>query len=394
MATEVRVPQLGESVVDAVVGTWLKQEGQPVAVGEPLVELETDKVNVEVSAEEAGVLQQILKPEGETVGVGEVIATIAAGAAVAAQPQAAQPAAQQASPQPAEQAAAAVAPAGAFPPPAENVAAAPPGVPSPAGGAVPAAEPAGSLRASPAVRRLAEEHGIDLGQVAGTGENGRVSRDDVMRHVLSRQQPAAAAPAAAPTPAPAPAARPGTAPVPAMPQLELPEVLSQTNHQREERVRMSRRRQTIAQRLQSVQLEAAMLTTFNEVDMQAVMDLRKRWRDIFKERHGVSLGYMSFFTKAVVGALKAFPYLNAEIQGNEFVLKHYYDIGIAVGTDDGLVVPVVRDAERKSFAQIEQDILDLATKARDGKLTLEDLMGGTFTITTGGIYGSLNSTPI
>ncbi|HET7035612.1 MAG TPA: 2-oxoglutarate dehydrogenase complex dihydrolipoyllysine-residue succinyltransferase [Thermomicrobiaceae bacterium] len=396
MATEVRVPQLGESVVDAVVGTWLKHEGEQVTVGEPLVELETDKVNVEVSAEEAGVLQQILKPEGETVGVGEVIATIAAGAAAAAsaQPQAAQPRQEQ---QPAEQPAVAAAPAGAFPPPAENVASAPPGVPSPSGGAVPTAEPAGALRASPAVRRLAEEYGIDLSQVAGTGENGRVTREDVMRYVLSRQQPAPAAAPPSPTPASAPAAapaRPSPAPVPAAPQLELPEFLPETNHQREERVRMSRRRQTIAQRLQSVQQEAAMLTTFNEVDMQAVMDLRKRWRDIFKERHGVSLGYMSFFTKAVVGALKAFPYLNAEIQGNEFVLKRYYDIGIAVGTDEGLVVPVVRDADRKSFAAIEQDIVDLATKARDGKLTLEDLMGGTFTITNGGIYGSLNSTPI
>ncbi|MGA7669154.1 MAG: 2-oxoglutarate dehydrogenase complex dihydrolipoyllysine-residue succinyltransferase, partial [Nitrolancea sp.] len=242
--------------------------------------------------------------------------------------------------------------------------------------------------ATPAVRRLAAEYDLDLDQVPASGDNGRVTREDVVRYALSRQASQPDAPAtngSTKTPIP-PAQAPATAP--------MPEFAESSTGRREERVRMSRRRQTIAARLVEAQQTAAMLTTFNEVDMSAVMDLRKRRRDAFKEQHGVSLGYMSFFTKASIGALKAFPRVNAEIQGNEFVLKHYYDVGIAVGAPEGLVVPVVRDADRKTFAEIEQEIVELATKARDNKLSLDELLGGTFTITNGGIYGSLLSTPI
>jgi 2-oxoglutarate dehydrogenase E2 component (dihydrolipoamide succinyltransferase) len=228
-------------------------------------------------------------------------------------------------------------------------------------------------------QRIAAERGIDLREVAGSGPGGRVTKEDVV---------AQRGPAAAPAAPPAPAPRAPEIPPPAPPTLVLAE------ERREERVRMSRRRQTIAQRLVEAQRTAAMLTTFNEIDMSAVLEIRKRRRDAFKERYGVSLGFMSFFTKATIGALKAFPLLNAEIQGNEIVIKHYYDIGIAVATDEGLVVPVVRDADRKSFAQIEREIADLATRAREGRLTLPELQGGTFTITNGGVFGSLMSTPI
>ncbi|HET9016130.1 MAG TPA: 2-oxoglutarate dehydrogenase complex dihydrolipoyllysine-residue succinyltransferase [Thermomicrobiaceae bacterium] len=367
MPTEIRVPQLGESVVEAVVGTWLKKEGDPVQPGEALVELETDKVNVEITAEQAGVLQQILKPEGETVGVGEVIGAIAEGAAAPA------------------------------PAPAAAVAATPtaPAAPAPA-----PAEPAGpGPRATPAVRRLAAEHDVDLSQVPASGEGGRVTREDVLQHVQRLRQPQPAAPATngvtavppavpqAPAAAPAPPVTPAS--VAAPPAFEIP-----SDGRREERVRMTRRRQTIAERLVEAQHTAAMLTTFNEVDMSAVMALRAKRRESFRERHGVGLGYMSFFTKASVGALKAFPQVNAELQGNELVIKHYYDIGIAVGTEEGLVVPVVRDADRKSFAEIEREVAELATRARERRLSLDELMGGTFTITNGGIYGSLLSTPI
>jgi len=373
MPTEVRVPTLGESVVDAVVGTWLKKEGDQVASGETLVELETDKVNVEVIAQDAGRLEKIMKQEGETVNVGEVIAAIDESATAPAEK--------------AEQPAAQAAPAAAAPAPA---AAAPASAPE-----AETADVAGGVRATPGVRRLAAEYDLDLSKIPASGESGRVTREDVLRYALNRPaaEPAPAAAPAAPTngatqtpiPPAAPAA-PATQPAPA----PFDEALGR----REERVRMSRRRQTIAQRLVEAQHTAAMLTTFNEVDMSAIMDLRKRRRDAFKEQHGVGLGFMSFFTKAVVGALKAFPRVNSEIQGTELVLKKYYDIGIAVGAEEGLVVPVVRDADRLSFAAIEQEIVDLATKARDNKLSLDELLGGTFTITNGGIYGSLLSTPI
>jgi 2-oxoglutarate dehydrogenase E2 component (dihydrolipoamide succinyltransferase) len=377
MPTEVRVPTLGESVVDAVVGTWLKKEGDQVASGETLVELETDKVNVEVIAQEAGLLEKIMKQEGETVNVGEVIAAIDESAAAPAGA-AEQPAAQAAA------AASAAAPA----PAAQTPASAP---------EAEAAEVAGGVRATPGVRRLAAEYDLDLTKVPASGESGRVTREDVLRYALNRPS-AEPAPAAAPatptngaTQAPIPPFVP-TAPA-AAPQAAAA-ALDEALGRREERVRMTRRRQTIAQRLVEAQHTAAMLTTFNEVDMSAIMDLRKRRRDAFKEQHGVGLGFMSFFTKAVVGALKAFPRVNSELQGAELVLKKYYDIGIAVGAEEGLVVPVVRDADRLSFAAIEQEIVDLATKARDNKLSLDELLGGTFTITNGGIYGSLLSTPI
>ncbi len=353
MTTEVRVPELGESVVDAVVGAWLKKEGDPVAAGETLVELETDKVNVEITAEHAGVLERIVKPEGETVVVGEVIAAIAEGAAEPAVTRESEPAA------------VAVEPAEAGP------------------------------RATPAVRRLASEHEIDLAKVPASGEGGRVTREDVLHYIQQSRQPQPAAKSvngAAAETAPSPPAAAPAPPKPAPPSP--PPVVAPAGARREERIPMSRRRQTIAQRLVEAQRTAAILTTFNEADMSAVMAIRKRRRDAFRERHGVNLGFMSFFTKAVIGALKAFPRLNAEIQGNEFVLKHYYDIGIAVGAEEGLVVPVVRDADRKSFAEIEREIADLATRARENRLSIEDIMGGTFTITNGGVFGSLLSTPI
>nr|BBH91480.1 dihydrolipoyllysine-residue succinyltransferase component of 2-oxoglutarate dehydrogenase complex [Thermosporothrix sp. COM3] len=344
MSTEIRVPSLGESIVDATIASWLKKEGDPVRSGETLAELETDKVNVEVSADQDGVLQKILKHEGDTVGIGEVIGLIG---------EAAQPAA------------------------------APPGeVEKPQ----PAATVSENQRPpSPLARRIAAEHNVDISQIKGSSPHGRVTKEDVIQYLeQNAQQPTA--PVTAPPPPPE---RP-TPPRPAAPPLMAPE----SPYRREERVRMSRRRQTIAQRLVEAQHTAAMLTTFNEVDMSAIMDVRKRRKEAFKEKYNVSLGFMSFFTKAVVGALKAFPRLNAEIQGNEMVIKHYYDIGIAVGAEEGLIVPVVRDADRKSFAEIERDVADLAKRARAGKLTLEELQGGTFTITNGGVFGSLLSTPI
>ena len=357
MSVEIKVPPLGESLVDAVVGQWLKQPGESVSRGETVVLLETDKVNLDVTAEEDGVLSRIDKNEGDVVTVGEVLGLVSGDGAPAASNGAAPKADPVAAPAP------------------------PPAAPAPVAAAAPAPAPAAAAaadadaggRAAPAVRRLAEEHHVDLAAVVGTGTDGRITREDV----LLAARKGTAAPSAKPTPAATPAAQ--SAPAAAG---------------REERIRLTRRRQTIAARLVEAQQTAAMLTTFNEVDMSAVMDLRARRKDAFKEKHGVNLGFMSFFTKASVGALKAIPDVNAELQGDELILKKYYDIGIAVGTDEGLVVPVVRDADRKSFAEIEQDIVDLATRARENKLAISELQGGTFTITNGGIYGSLMSTPI
>jgi 2-oxoglutarate dehydrogenase E2 component (dihydrolipoamide succinyltransferase) len=368
MAGEIRVPTLGESIVEATVGRWLKQVGDHVEAGEPLVELETDKVNVEVMAEESGVLGRIDKEEGSDVSIGDVLGAVETNGAAAApaQTQSAEPVAQQAA-----------APAGQ-----------------------PAASPAteterrtveagqGSdghdqeVAASPVARRMAAANNVDLAGVQGSGPGGRVVKGDVAAQLGRGEKQAAPAPAPAPKPAPAP--RPQAAPAPQAAQPD----------RREERVRMSRRRQTIARRLVEAQHTAAMLTTFNEIDMSAIMQLRKRRGEAFMKRYDIKLGFMSFFTKAVVGALKAFPMLNAEIQGDELVVKHYYDIGIAVGVEEGLVVPVVRDADRKTFAQLEREIGELAKRARDGTLSLSDLQGGTFTITNGGVYGSLMSTPI
>ncbi|EGK12416.1 2-oxoglutarate dehydrogenase complex dihydrolipoyllysine-residue succinyltransferase [Kroppenstedtia eburnea] len=348
---EVKVPELAESITEGTISDWLVSEGDQVNEGDVLLELETDKVNVEIHAEHSGTLQNIRKKAGDTVEVGEVIAQIGEGAATA-------PAAPQApAPQPEQKEAA---PVKEEAPAAESV--------------EEAADGDGDITASPAARKLAREKGIDLRRVRPSDPMGRVTVDDVKAH--TEQPPAKPAPAekkqaAAPTPA--------VETDPAKPV---------------ERVPMTRRRQTIAKRLVEAQQTAAMLTTFNEVDMSAVMEIRKRRKEAFKEQHDVSLGFMSFFTKAVVGALKAYPALNAEIDGTDVLYKKFYDIGIAVATDNGLVVPVVRDADRRSFADIEREIANLAKKARNNKLALSDLQGGTFTITNGGVFGSLLSTPI
>ncbi|BCS33443.1 dihydrolipoyllysine-residue succinyltransferase component of 2-oxoglutarate dehydrogenase complex [Luteitalea sp. TBR-22] len=351
MAAQVVVPQLGESVVEARVARWLKKEGEAVAVGDALVELETEKIDLEVNADQAGVLAKIIRQEGEDVKVGEPLAEIEVGAAGAS--------------------AAADAPASATPAPPEAV--------TPAVAAAPAGAADGP-RATPAARKAAEVHQVDMAQVQGTGDAGRVMRRDVQAAAGQAQAPAAATPPPAAKPAPAPVAPPRPAIVPG----------SRT----EERVRMSKRRLTIARNLVEAQRTAAMLTTFNEVDMTELMALRERRKEQFAKRHGVGIGIASFFVKAAVAALKAFPRLNAEIQGEEMVLKHYYDVGIAVGAEQGLVVPVIRSAEQLSFAGIELAIRDFAARAKNNTLTLEDLKGGSFTITNGGVFGSLLSTPI
>ena len=345
MSLEVKVPEMGESIIEATVGKWLKQVGEAVSADEPLVELETDKVNVEVVSSQAGVLEKIIKQEGATVTVSDVLATVAEGAA---------PGAAQAATPPAE----AIAGNGAAAQEAAPAAASP--------------SPADAERVTPVARRIAAEHGIDLSQVPASGAGGRVTKEDVMAY-LERRQPTAVEPVATPVPAPAPAV---------------------AADRREERIPLSRRQQTMASRMAQAVQTTAMTTTFNEADMSGIMQIRQRRRDSFKERHGVSLGFMSFFTKAVVEALREFPIVNSELQGNELVRKHYYDIGIAISTEDSLVVPVVRDADKKSFAEVESAIMDLATRARERKLTIEELQGGTFTITNGGIFGSLMSTPL
>jgi 2-oxoglutarate dehydrogenase E2 component (dihydrolipoamide succinyltransferase) len=363
VAAEIHVPELGESVADATVGRWLKQEGEAVKSGDPLVELETDKINFEVEAEQDGVLQSISKDEGETVNVGEVIGTIGEGEGAApAEEQGEQP---QAEEEQEEQ------------PQAEAEQQEPEDSGAETSNGHREVED-GAGRASPSVRKLAQEYEVDLAEVTGSGSGGRITRDDVERLIREQSRPKAPEKTAEPE-------RDGEA---------QPAASEDGRAELEERVRVSRRRQTIAQRLVESQQTAAMLTTFNEVDMSAVMELRKRRKESFQERTGARLGFMSFFTKAAIGALKAFPKVNAELQGSELLLKKYYDIGVAVSTDEGLVVPVIRDADHKNFAEIEQGIADLATKAREGKLTLEDLRGGTFTITNGGIFGSLVSTPI
>ncbi|QAY66686.1 2-oxoglutarate dehydrogenase complex dihydrolipoyllysine-residue succinyltransferase [Paenibacillus protaetiae] len=341
--SDIIVPSLGESITEGSISKWLVKPGDSVNQGDVLLELETDKVNIEISSEESGVIASILKQEGDNVNVGEVIGTIGASAGGAA-------------------------PAAA---PAET-----PAVPAAAQPSAPAAAPAPSVPAasspdviaSPAARKAAREQGIDLAQLKNTA--GTVLASDVR---AAGQAPAPAAPKA-PAPAPAAPAPTGGKPV--------------------DRQKMSRRRATIAKRLVEAQHTAAMLTTFNEVDMTAIMDIRKRRKQSFTEKHEVGLGFMSFFTKAVVGALKQFPLLNAEIDGEDLLVKKFYDIGIAVSAKEGLVVPVVRDADRLSFAEIERSISDLAKKARSNSLALSDLSGGSFTITNGGTFGSLLSTPI
>ena len=348
--TEIRVPTLGESVTEATIGKWFKHPGDAVAVDEPLVELETDKVTIEVPAPAAGVLSEIAAKDGETVAVGAVLGQIkdGAGAAKTATP-AAKPAAA----------------------PSATAAAKPAAAPA-------AAKPAASVAdapLAPSVRKLSTESGLDASTVPGTGKDGRVTKGDMLAAIERA--------AAAPTPVAATAAAVQVrAPSPA------------DDAAREERVRMTRLRQTIARRLKEAQNTAAMLTTFNEVDMGHVMALRTQYRDLFEKKHGVKLGFMGFFVKACVQALKDIPAVNAEIDGTDIIYKNYYHIGIAVGTERGLVVPVVRDCDQKSLAEIEKTIADFGRRARDGALKIDELQGGTFSITNGGIYGSLMSTPI
>ena len=330
MAIEIQVPQLGESISEATVARWMKAPGDAVEADEPLVELETDKVTVEVPAPQNGVLEEILAGEGEEVEVGAVLGRMAAGAASA-----------KAAPVPKAKE---EAPSDASPP------------------------------LSPAVRKLLADNALPPEAVAGTGKDGRITKADVLDHLK-------AAEAAPPAPAaPAPRAAPPRSPRP--------------DHPREERVRMSRLRRRVAERLKDAQNTAAMLTTFNEADMSEVVALRRRYRETFEKRHGVRLGFMSFFVKACIGALKEIPAVNAEIDGGDIIYKNHYDIGVAVGTAQGLVVPVLKDADAMSFAGVERSIADLGTRARDGKLSMEDLTGGTFTISNGGVYGSLMSAPI
>jgi 2-oxoglutarate dehydrogenase E2 component (dihydrolipoamide succinyltransferase) len=341
MSFEIRVPSVGESVTEATVLRWLKKAGEAVAAGEDVVELETDKANTAVASDVAGVLQTIVREEGDTVGIGDVLAVIAEGA----------------------------------------VASAPAAAPAPAPAAAEAVSSTPAARTTPLAAKVAAEAGVDLAAVAGSGAGGRIVTADVRDAAAARAVPAAPA---APAPA-APARKP--APAPAAP-------VAASGLRSEERIPMTRMRRVIADRLKEAQNTAAMLTTFNEVDMTAIMDLRKRRNEQFEKRYGVKIGFMSFFTRAVVGALKTFPYLNAEIQGTDIVVKHYYDIGIAVGAEDGLVVPVLRDADKKSFAVIEKEIKSLAEKAKEKKLSISELVGGSFTITNGGTFGSLMSTPI
>jgi 2-oxoglutarate dehydrogenase E2 component (dihydrolipoamide succinyltransferase) len=354
------VPQLGESVVEARVARWLKKQGDRVEVGEPIVELETEKIDLEVSAEKSGVIASIARKEGEDVKIGELLAVVdESGTAASSAPSSA----------PAPPPAAAAAPATQASAPA-------PGGNGSAGAAT-------DSRATPTARRMAKDNDVDLGTVQGSGAAGRVTKQDVQKAI------------APPAPASSGVAPPSDKLAPTGPSKIAPTSGTIAPGARtEDRVRMTKRRQTIARRLVEAQQTAAMLTTFNEVDMSAVMALRERRKESFKKEFGVGLGIASFFVKSAIAALRAFPALNAEIQVDEIVYKRYYDMGVAVGAEGGLVVPVIRDADRLSFAQVELAIRDFATRATDGTLTLEDLRGGTFTITNGGVFGSLLSTPI
>src|SRR5437660_745105 len=345
---DIRVPTLGESVTEATIGRWFKHPGDAVAVDEPVVELETDKVTIEVPAPATGVLSEILVKDGETVAPGALLGQIKEGAAAPAK--------------------SASAPAGAAPPSAKP---APPPKPAPT---APKAPPADAPLA-PSVRKLAAESGIGASTVPGSGKDGRVTKGDMMDAIARA--------VAAPTPVAQPAAAV---------QVRAPS--APDDAAREERVRMSRLRQTIARRLKEAQNTAAMLTTFNEVDMAHVMAMRAQYKDLFEKKHGVKLGFMGFFARACVQALKDIPAVNAEIDGSDIVFKNYYHVGVAVGTEKGLVVPVVRDADRLSLAEIEKTIADFGRRARDGALAIEEMQGGTFTISNGGVYGSLMSTPI
>jgi 2-oxoglutarate dehydrogenase E2 component (dihydrolipoamide succinyltransferase) len=357
---DIRVPTLGESVTEATIGKWFKQPGDAVAVDEPIVELETDKVTIEVPAPASGVLAEIAAKDGDTVAVGARLGEIKEGAGAPSK----------ATPAPTgrpDQKTDTTAPINAAEEePRPQTAAKPPAAP---------AAPAAAAPVAPSVRKLSAESGIEVSTVPGSGKDGRVTKGDMMAAIERA--------AAAPTPiAQTAAAVQVRAPSPA------------DGAAREERVKMTRLRQTIARRLKEAQNTAAMLTTFNEVDMSAVMDLRSQYKDLFEKKHGVKLGFMGFFVKACVQALKEIPAVNAEIDGSDIIYKNYYHIGVAVGTEKGLVVPVVRDCDRKSFAQIEKEIADFGRRAREGALKIEEMQGGTFTISNGGVYGSLMSTPI
>jgi 2-oxoglutarate dehydrogenase E2 component (dihydrolipoamide succinyltransferase) len=343
--TEIRVPTLGESVTEATIGRWFKRAGDPVAVDEPLVELETDKVTIEVPAPSAGVLSEIVAKDGDTVAVGALLGQIKDGAGAPAAKAAAAPAAKPAAPQPVS----------APPAPTRTL---PPETPF-----------------APSVRKLATESGIDVSAVPGSGKDGRVTKNDMLVAIERA--------AAAPTP---------IANVAAAVQVRAPSLPDDAA--REERVHMTKLRQTIARRLKEAQNTAAMLTTFNEVDMTHVMVLRNQYKELFEKKHGVKLGFMGFFVRACVQALKEIPAVNAEIDGTDLIYKNYYHVGVAVGTEKGLIVPVVRNCDLKSLAEIEKEIGEVGRRARDGQLKIDELQGGTFTISNGGVYGSLMSTPI
>jgi 2-oxoglutarate dehydrogenase E2 component (dihydrolipoamide succinyltransferase) len=347
MATEIRVPTLGESITEATVGKWFKQRGDAVKADEPLVELETDKVTLEVNAPGSGVLSEISVATGETVSIGALLGALSPASGSAA----------------------------ASPAPAKAEANGPAPTPKPAA--------ATTMPAAPSAAKIAAENGIDLSAVTGSGKRGQVLKGDVLQEIAKPEAPKPEAPKA-----PAPAI-----PVPMAP-IALRAPSAPDDAAREERVRLTKLRQTIARRLKDAQNTAAMLTTFNEVDMSEVMGMRARYKDAFEKKHGAKLGFMGFFVKACVQALKDVPAVNAEIDGADLVFKNYYHLGIAVGTDKGLVVPVVRDADRLSIAGIEKAIAGYGKRAREGTLKIEEMQGGTFTITNGGIYGSLMSTPI
>jgi 2-oxoglutarate dehydrogenase E2 component (dihydrolipoamide succinyltransferase) len=349
MATEITVPQLGESVSEATVAKWFKQPGDAVAVDEPLVELETDKVTVEVPSPAAGVLTEIVAAEGAEVEVGAVLALLGEGSGVVAAPRKEEPKAE---------APKAEAPKAAAPAPA----------------AAPAAKAANlDYPLPPAVRKLVDDNALDPSKIPATGKDGRLTREDVVKYMKGG--------ASAPAPV-------------AVAASTMPSGPGREAGAREEKVKMTRLRRKIAERLKDAQNTAAMLTTFNEVDMTAIMELRNQYKDSFEKKHGIKLGFMSFFVKACVQGLQEMPAVNAEISGDSIIYKNYYDIGVAVGGPSGLVVPVVRECDAKSFAQIEADIAGYGKKARDGALTMEEMNGGTFTVSNGGVYGSLMSTPI
>jgi 2-oxoglutarate dehydrogenase E2 component (dihydrolipoamide succinyltransferase) len=349
---EIRVPTLGESVTEATIGKWFKKAGDAVAVDEPLVELETDKVTIEVPAPAAGTLAAIAAKDGDTVAVGALLGEIKEGAGAAPSKTSPAPTGKP------DQKTATTAPINA----AEEQ-------PSPRG------QPKPDAPLAPSVRKMSVESGVDPSMVAGSGKDGRVTKGDMMAAIERA--------ASQPTPVSQPASA-----------VQVRAPLPQDDAAREERVKMTRLRQTIARRLKDAQNTAAMLTTFNEVDMTHVMAMRTQYRDLFEKKHGVKLGFMGFFVKACVQALHEIPAVNAEIDGADIIYKNYYHIGIAVGTERGLVVPVLRDCDQKSLAQIEKEIADFGRRARDGALKIEEMQGGTFTITNGGVYGSLMSTPI